>query len=1168
MRIRRLELKAFGPFTDRILAFDSEDPGLHIIFGSNEAGKSSSLRALKALLYGFPQQTPDNFIHSYDQLLVGGLLQLSDGKELYFQRRKKPTAATIIDEHGDPLDPSVIAPFIHSVEPEIFETLYGIDHQTLVQGGKEILARNGELGQALFAAGAGISSLQEVVEELEQEAAGLFKPSGQLPKINKAIRQYKELQKELRAASLSSGEWQDLQNALKDAEDEREILTKEREQKNKECRRLERLEQAIPELAKLQLLQKQLDDLGEVILLPPGFSEQYQQVSQEIRELKLQLEKDNSRFAGLKKKRNAISFNRKLLDHAERVDDFHQRLGEYRKSQQDRPQREGMRISLRTEAASLLKQMRPDLPLEEVETVRPMLNKKRSIHELSRQYEGLSQLQRQAKKQLKTSKEELRAIEEKLAAIPEFKQSDGLRRAVKIALKAGNVDEQLDKISWTVEQGKKEYLKERNRMGLWTGDLPSLMELSMPLAETLQMFGEESATIADEKRGLAKDRKNYEMELKSVRAEMKKLECAGEVPSEEHLSAIRNKRDLGWQLIKRSWLDQEDVTRESRSYDPETSLSEAFEGHMGNADQIADRLRREADRVASSAALRAKAENLQAALSALDKETEKLERREQEFTKQWEKLWQPAKIIPLTPREMEGWVVKLEQLRYKVGEILKKEEDAARLVAQRNDLRQELLKELAVIGEKDVPPGEKLQPVLIVAETILEKLADRKTELDRLKEARKTTGIALDQAERDLADSRQSLAEWQKQWNKILAGFGLKAEPSTLEAIDLIENLQNCFDKLKEADDLKKRIDGIDRDAAGLQEDVTDLLNKVAPEISSLPLDQSILQLRTLLDASRHESTKFTSLTEEIEQLENEIAEQKKARQSAEEQLEELLTIAKCTEPEELAEVINKSAQYRVLREKITETEENIARLGAGSTIEDLSRQAEDVEADELPGQIDTLQREVKERIHPEIIRISQDIGEITTRLAAMDGSSRAAEAAEKMAQELAALQRHAEHYARVKLASRVLQQEIERYRSEHQDPILRIASGYFSAMTLRSFAGLRADVDDKGEPIIVGVRTDDTRLGVEGMSDGTCDQLYLALRLATLEKRLESSEPMPFIVDDILINFDDDRSRATLQVFAELAARNQVILFTHHGQIVDESRKLNDRHPVFIHEL
>jgi uncharacterized protein YhaN len=115
---------------------------------------------------------------------------------------------------------------------------------------------------------------------------------------------------------------------------------------------------------------------------------------------------------------------------------------------------------------------------------------------------------------------------------------------------------------------------------------------------------------------------------------------------------------------------------------------------------------------------------------------------------------------------------------------------------------------------------------------------------------------------------------------------------------------------------------------------------------------------------------------------------------------------------------------------------------------------------------------------------------------------------------------------------------------------------------------GLHTDVDDKGCPILVGVRPDLSRLTVEKMSAGTCDQLFLALRLATLEWRLETSEPIPFIVDDILINFDDDRSRATLKVLVDLSKKNQVILFTHHRQIVEETNRIEGGGVAQIHEL
>ena len=104
----------------------------------------------------------------------------------------------------------------------------------------------------------------------------------------------------------------------------------------------------------------------------------------------------------------------------------------------------------------------------------------------------------------------------------------------------------------------------------------------------------------------------------------------------------------------------------------------------------------------------------------------------------------------------------------------------------------------------------------------------------------------------------------------------------------------------------------------------------------------------------------------------------------------------------------------------------------------------------------------------------------------------------------------------------------------------------------------------DKGEPVLAGLRNS-TRVLVEGMSDGTCDQLYLALRLASLEAWLSHHEPIPLIVDDILMNFDDARSVATLQVLAELSQRTQVIFFTHHQHLVDLARQHLSSEELFI---
>lgn len=1170
MRLKSLGLKAFGPFTERTLDFHSTAPGLHIIYGPNEAGKSSSLRALKALLYGFAPQTPDNFLHNYDQLLVSGCLENSDGKKLVFQRRKK-RIGDIIDEAGDPLPADTLAPFLHGVDAEIFASLYGIDHDTLVRGGKEILAQKGEVGQALFAAGAGISSLKEVIDQLDKEAGELFKPTGQVPQINRAIKRFKELQKRAKAAGLSCRDWKEHHKALKIAEEERAVLERERDQKNIELRRLERLAQAIPELGLLKSYREQLEALGPVNLLPPNFAENHRRVVQAIREAELQLQKNSEHLKKLEAKRQALSFNRNLLAHAEKIDDFHQRLGEYRKGLKDRPEREGMRISLRREAAQLLQQVRPDLSLEAIEPLRAVLLKKKSIQRLSAEYEAINQQLIQAENHAAAAGEEHREAVQSLAALGALPDSTRLFQAVKLAHKSGDRDGLLEKNRREIDQGKTGCLAELRRLGLWSGDLQTLIELPLPLFETVQQFDRQYSELADEKRLLEKERKTIAQELTRARTEMKKGAYAGEIPSEEKLLQTRQKRERGWQLLRRRWLGNEDVSSESLAYAPDQPLDKAYEGYVGQVDNIADRLRREADRVATAAALLAQVESQQEQLADFAISSAALDRRQTELDAAWIALWQAvgrSGIVPLSPKEMGGWLASMDKIRYKAGDILKKEQEIKRILQQRQLERQAIVTELHGLQVPAIPSGETLGPVVVLAETVLDTItrrqAAREKSTERVISAEKNVYLA----EKQLTAARDALKKWQEQWQKALAGLGLHSEIATFEAIDLVEILQSCFARVKEAADLQKRIDGIDRDAGELEQDVRALLTQVAPGALELPLDQAIVHVRTLLGQSQNDCTLHDKLSEEIDALQTEVAGAEKNLLSARAQMDEILHIARSATPDELASVIRTFDAYTRLTDKISDTTANLAKISAGVDIDEITRQAGEINADELPGRIEAQRRDIALRIHPEINRISQVIGEQAGKLAAMDGNAKAAEMAEEMEQELAGIRRLAERYTLVKLAAKILQLEIERYREEHQDPVLLIGSKYFREMTLGSFTGLRTDVDDQGLPVLIGLRPGNRRVPVEGMSAGTRDQLYLALRLATLEYRLESHEPMPFIVDDILINFDDRRSRATLQAMTRLSARNQVILFTHHRQIVDETEHLADQGNVVVHSL
>ena len=65
----------------------------------------------------------------------------------------------------------------------------------------------------------------------------------------------------------------------------------------------------------------------------------------------------------------------------------------------------------------------------------------------------------------------------------------------------------------------------------------------------------------------------------------------------------------------------------------------------------------------------------------------------------------------------------------------------------------------------------------------------------------------------------------------------------------------------------------------------------------------------------------------------------------------------------------------------------------------------------------------------------------------------------------------------------------------------------------------------------LIGVRPDGAAVPVPGMSTGTADQLYLALRIASVTDYLDRAPPLPFAADDLFINFDAERAAAGFRV-------------------------------------
>ena len=218
MKISRLDLMAYGPFSDATLDFAASRAAFHLVYGPNEAGKSSALRALRNLFFGIPTRTPDSFRHPHPKLRIGAELLRSDGKTLAIVRRKGLRKTLRGPDDQSPLEEEALASFLGGVDRDLFEQMFAIGHQDLVQGGQEIIAGGGRVGQALFAAGAGLVRLQRIQQQLDETLDILFKPTGSKPRINRSAALLKEVRQQQKEALLLAKTWKAHHGALDEAQ--------------------------------------------------------------------------------------------------------------------------------------------------------------------------------------------------------------------------------------------------------------------------------------------------------------------------------------------------------------------------------------------------------------------------------------------------------------------------------------------------------------------------------------------------------------------------------------------------------------------------------------------------------------------------------------------------------------------------------------------------------------------------------------------------------------------------------------------------------------------------------------------------------------------------------------------------------------------------------------
>lgn len=1154
MRFSKLTLTAFGLFTEYEITLPDNRP-FHIFYGRNEAGKSTILRAVTDFLYGFPHQSPDAYIHTAGDLRIQASVKDTTGNEHTLIRRKG-RKNTLFDADGKTCD-ELLQTVLNNVDRNLFAMMFGMDHNSLRKGGENILKGGGAVGESLFEAAGGISGLRNLYDRLEEEAGKLYRPQGSRMTINAKLNEYKEAKAKIIHASLRPTDWQELERAYH--EDERQITTlrKTISQRHFHKARLERLQKTLPLLAGRNELLHQATVLGDIPELPPTFREERLDLLKTRTKAILDQEKAQQDIRNLRERIDAIHIPPQLLDHADQVVGLQERLDTYRTYLKEIPALQGEVEELRRSATAILRELNPSLTsLAEAQTLRLPLHLRKEIRSLGAGHtilqEKLASAQSRVKDEL-LSQEKLRLHKEKTGPIPDTAE---LKELTERAQKQGDPESDILQIRADAEALRSQILKEIAALGLWVGASEECEQLNLPLPETVRRFEQEFKSLQD---ALLKTDESIAREETVITANEQTLitlQSSGEIPTDDALTTVRNRRQAGWQLIRSSWLEGNPDAEAEKAFDPENPLDIAYESSVTAADNIADTLRREAGSVAAKSSCLQSIARSRHEINLLREKRTGIEARLTEANDRWLKTWQNAGIIPLTPGEMQAWLERHQTVASNIKELNKLLSRAGILESRIDASVMELRTALAGLT---VSTSEQTLSGLISRAREVYTAADKnRTLLQTLDNSLSETEIKLKKARQDYSQAQDNLQLWQQKWSSAMVQSALPAGTAIEAAAAFLDKLEELFTSLDTAANREHQIHKKQEETADFAAKAASLTKTLAPDLIDIPSDIAASRLQSLVAQANLDTTKLSGLKEQLNNAETALGKAEDSIRDSNRRFDALKELAGCSEEAELERVEADSRKLADIKHMLNQKNEQLLSAGSGQSLAELVAEAEGADGDTVQSKLIQLDNELK-NLDEERSSREQQFG-VTKKayLERLTGTDSAAlESAEAAQSIIADLRSSTEEYLNLRLAAIVLRRAIDRYREENQNPVIRRSGKLFSELTLNSFASLKVDFDENDKPILLGVRPSGNTVKIEGMSDGSRDQLYLALRLASIERYLSSHEPVPLILDDLLVNFDDRRAASTLRVLAALAEKTQILFFTHHGMLVQLAREV-----------
>ncbi len=419
---------------------------------------------------------------------------------------------------------------------------------------------------------------------------------------------------------------------------------------------------------------------------------------------------------------------------------------------------------------------------------------------------------------------------------------------------------------------------------------------------------------------------------------------------------------------------------------------------------------------------------------------------------------------------------------------------------------------------------------------------------DRVNEAESKLQEATDTRTLAYNDYATTYARWQE----VLKGSGLRDDLKPAQATSIVERLRSLKGQLRILSSYRERVQHMKAAIADIESRLSEELERAG--MSPAEHMQATPSLTALAEKFRqHElavqrrEALMTELNEWIgrrDQLERRISQ-------VEGEISDLMRYAETEDEQEFRTIARQMEQRWELEAKLADLTESQPLLvnDEGAEHREL---LESNGLSELKARLERIDDEVKAAEH-ELGEMQRERGDLERQRKQLETSSKVSELRGNINVLEDQMRTDADRWAVLKIAAHLLEKTRETFQRERQPSLIQAAGRYFEKLTLGRYTRVEAVV---GEQDLVVYEADGARKGVGGLSRGTAEQLYLSMRFALIEEYSRNAEPMPVVMDDVLVNFDPQRAQAAADVIAELSSRFQVLMLTCHPQTVEYFRK------------